>query len=138
MQIANYLHFNGQCEEAFQLYAKVLGGKIAALFTHGGTPVASQVPAEWHSKVMHAHLAFGDQAILGTDVPPSMYQKPTGFSVSVSVKDPAEAERIFTALSDGATITMAIQQTFWSPRFGMLTDRFGIPWMINTDQPMPQ
>jgi PhnB protein len=133
MQVNPYLHFNGQCEEAFQLYAQLLGGKIEMIMPHAGTPAEGHVPPEWRAKIMHAHLNVGGQAILGTDVPPGMYSEPKGYSVSIQVKDPAEAKRIFTGLAEGGTVKMPIEQTFWSPAFGMVVDRFGIPWMVNTE-----
>ena len=134
MQMNPYLFFDGQCEEAFKFYAKLLGGKIVAMMTHEGTPAADQVPAEWRSKIIHARLAVGDQLLMGSDAPPDHQERPQGFSVNVSVQNPAEAERIFHALVENGTATMPIAETFWAVRFGMLTDRFGIPWMINCEK----
>jgi len=134
MQLNPYFHFNGDCEAAFKFYEQVLGGKIESLISHEGMPGASQLPAEWRSKIMHARMLIGEQAIMGMDAPPDRYQKPQGFHASISVAEPAEAERIFYALAEGGTQTMPIQETFWSVRFGMLVDRFGIPWMINCEQ----
>lgn len=134
MQLNPYLVFNGQCEEAFKFYEKALGGKITGLMTHGNSPMASQVAPEWRDKIMHAHMTVGDDVLMGSDAPPQHFQKPQGFSVSIVVKTAEEAERIFAALSEKASIAMPLQQTFWSPRFGMLTDRYGIPWMVNCDQ----
>jgi PhnB protein len=134
MQLNPYLNFNGQCEAAFKFYEQCLGGKIEAMFTHENTPMADKVPPEWRKKIMHARLAVGDQAFMGSDAPPEHYEEPKGFSVTISTTDPAEAERIFHALAEGGTVRMPIQQTFWAARFGMLVDRFGIPWMINCEQ----
>jgi PhnB protein len=134
MEISPYLNFDGQCAAAFKLYEKVLGGKIVGLQTHGESPMAEQVPPEWRSKVLHARLEVGKAVLMGSDVPPPHYVKPQGFGVSLSVDKPEEAERIFNALADGATVQMPIQKTFWSVRFGMLVDRFGIPWMVNCNQ----
>jgi len=134
MKVNPYLVFNGQCEAAFKFYEKCLGGKIEAMFTHGETPAAPHVPPEWHKKIMHVHLTIGDESLMGSDAPPDRYQKPQGFSVSLQIKEPADAERVFHALAENAAVTMPIQQTFWSVRFGMLTDRFGIPWMVNCEQ----
>ncbi len=75
---------------------------------------------------------------MGSDPPPERYQAPQGFSVSLSVKDPAETERIFNELAEGGTVHMPVQKTFWSARFGMLVDRFGIPWMLNCEQAATQ
>ena len=131
MKVNSYLSFNGNCEEAFKTYEKILGGKIIALLPHEGTPAEAHVPAEWRKKIMHARLEIGDQALMASDAPPEHFQKPQGFSVSIDVKDPAEAERIFRALGENGKINMPIAETFWALRFGMLVDRFGIPWMVN-------
>ena len=134
MKLNPYLVFNGQCEAAFKFYEKCLGGKIEAMFTHGETPAAQHVPPEWHKKIMHVHLAIGNESLMGSDAPPDRYEKPQGFSVSLQIKDPADAERVFHALAENGTVQMPIQQTFWSVRFGMLVDQFGIPWMVNCEQ----
>ncbi len=134
MQLNSYLHFNGDCEAAFKFYEQCLGGKIETMIPHEGTPIADQVPAEWRSKIMHARLVVGDQVLMGMDAPPDRYQKPRGFTVNIGVTDSAEAERIFRALAENGMVTMAIGETFWAVRFGMLTDRFGIPWMVNCEK----
>jgi PhnB protein len=131
MKLNTYLVFDGRCEEAFQFYAKVFGGEVKTLIRHGGTPAEQFVPPDWLSKVMHAEVTVGNTMLMGSDAPPDRYQPMGGFSVSVQVDQPAEAERIFGALADGATVRMPIQETFWAQRFGMLVDRFGTPWMIN-------
>ena len=134
MQIHPYLLFKGDCEQAFQYYEKALGGKIEAMIRHEGTPAEAHVSSEWRRKIMHARLAVGDQALMGSDAPLERFERPQGFSVSLQVKSPAEAERVFNSLAEGGTVRMPLQQTFWSARFGMLVDRFGIPWMINCEQ----
>lgn len=133
MQLNPYLHFNGRCEEAFKLYEKVLGGKIEVMLPHEGTPAAEHVPPEWKKKIMHARLNIGDQVLMASDAPPGHYHQPQGFTVSISIKDPAEAERIFKALADKGKVTMPLDRTFWAQRFGMLVDQFGIPWMVNCE-----
>ena len=135
MHLHTYLVFKGQCEEAFRFYERCLGGKIEMMMTHGEAPTAEQVPPEWRSKVMHTRLVVGDQALMGSDAPPAHYEEPKGFSVSLGVDDAAEAERIFHALAESGTVRMPLQETFWALRFGMLVDRFGIPWMINCERP---
>jgi PhnB protein len=134
MQLSPYLTFNGQCEAAFRFYEQCLGGKIETMMPHEGTPAAEHVPAEWRKKIMHAHMRVGDNVLMGTDAPPDRFQELKGFSVSLQIKDPAEAERIFHALATNGTVRMPIQQTFWSVRFGMLVDQFGVPWMVNCEQ----
>ncbi len=133
MQINPYLLFSGQCEEAFRFYEELLGGKIQVMKTYEETPAGGQAPANWHKKILHARMAIGSQILMGSDPPPGREPRPQGFSVSISVDEPAEAERIFHGLAAGATVAMPIQETFWAKRFGMLTDRFGIPWMINCE-----
>ena len=134
MQLNPHLHFNGQCEAAFKFYEKCLGGKIEVMMTHEGMPATEQVPAEWRSKIMHARLVVDKQVFMGMDAPPDRFQKPQGFHLNIGVKDPAEAERLFNALAEDGKVQMPLQQTFWAIRFGMLVDRFGIPWMVNCEQ----
>ena len=133
MQITPYLTFNGNCAEAFRFYAESLGGTIEMMMSHGESPIAAQVPKEWHSAIMHARLKVGDAVLMASDAPPEQGQTPEGFSVSLGVDTPAEAERIFEALAEGGTVRMPLQQTFWAARFGMVVDRFGIPWMVNCE-----
>jgi PhnB protein len=135
MQLNNYLTFNGDCETAFKFYERCLGGKIEMMMSHGDSPMADQTPAEWRSRIMHARMSLGKDTLMGSDAPPNLYQRPAGFSVSLILDSPAEAERIFQALAENGEVRMPIQQTFWSVRFGMVTDRFGIPWMVNCEQP---
>jgi PhnB protein len=133
MEFNPHLNFNGQCEEAFKLYEKCLNGKIEFMMMNEQSPMAGKMPPELAKKIMHATLRFGNQVIMGADAPPQHYQKPQGFSVCISVKDVAEAERIFEELSTGGAVRMPLEKTFWAERFGMFTDRFGTPWMINCE-----
>jgi len=134
-EVNAYLVFNGDCEAAFEFYEKCLGGKIEMAMTHGDSPMSEQVPAEWRKKIMHARMTVGNTVLMGSDAPPDHYEEPKGFSLSLGIKDPAEAERLFNELSAGGKVQMPLQQTFWAAKFGMLVDRFGIPWMINCEQP---
>jgi PhnB protein len=131
MQINTYLTFSGNCAEAFQFYARLLGGKVEDSLTFAGTEAEGYVPADWRSKVMHSQMRIGDNVLMGSDAPPAMAQKPQGFSVSIQISDVAEGERIFNAFAEGGQVTMPFAKTFWAERFGMVTDRFGIPWMVN-------
>jgi PhnB protein len=135
MQLNPYLLFNGNCEEAFNFYAKCLGGKIVAIARYEGSPMGQSVPPEWSKKVMHARLTFGNAVLMGSDPPPGHQDAMKGFQVNINVSDPAEAERVFHALAENGTVRMPIQKTFWAIRFGMLTDQFGTPWMVNCEQP---
>lgn len=134
MQLNPCLLFDGRCEEAFKFYAECLGGKIEAMMPHAGTPAEKQCSPEWRDKILHASLKVDGQVLMGSDAPPQYYEKPQGFSVSIQLTDPVAAERIFKALVEQGTVKMPFQETFWAHRFGMLVDRFGIPWIINCDK----
>ena len=133
MKIHPYLNFDGRCEAAFNFYAKLMGGKLELKMTFAQAPPEMGSHADWKDKIMHARLVIGDQVILGSDAPPSRYNKPAGTFVSLSLKDPAEGKRIFDGLSTGGQTLMPFSKTFWSPGFGMCTDQFNIPWMINCE-----
>jgi PhnB protein len=117
MPVNPYLFFNGQCEAAFKFYAQCLGGKIISMMTVADTPVKDQTPPDRQGTIIHARMMIGDSVLMASDAPPERYQPPAGFSVTLMVDDPKEAE------------------TFWALRFGMLVDRFSIPWMINCEKP---
>ena len=134
MKLNAYLNFNGQCEAAFKFYEKCLNGKIDSLHRYEGSPMANDIPQAERNHVMHVRLIAGDQVLMGSDAPGNRYETPRGFSVTLNTGNPAEAERVFSALSENAKIHMPIQQTFWAARFGMLVDQFGTPWMVNCEQ----
>jgi PhnB protein len=131
MQVNPYLSFDGQCEAAFKFYERCLGGQLGTIFRYAGTPLADQVPADWNDKVMHGSLTVGEQVLMGADVAPNSYEAPKGFSLSIEIKSTTEAERIFHELGKDGTVVLPLEKTFWAARFGMLVDRFGIPWQIN-------
>ena len=131
MRLNPYLMFNGQCEAAFRFYETCLRGKISMLMTYGHSPLAGETPSDWHKKIMHATLAFGEHILQGSDVLPENYRKPQGFSVMLNLDAAAEADRIFNTLSEMGTIEIQLQESFWASRFGMLIDQFGTPWTIN-------
>lgn len=134
MKINAYLHFDGQCEAAFKFYEQCLGGKIVFKMTYGESPMADQSPPGWRDKIMHVRLMVKDQVLMGADAPPDRYEAPKGFSMSLNLTDATEAERIFNALKEKGTVVMPLQETFWAERFGMLSDQFSIPWMINCEK----
>lgn len=134
MKLNIYLNFDGRCKEAFEFYQQCLGGTIEAMTTHAETPMGENVSDDWRDRIMHARLVVGDQVLMGADMPPDNHEQHGGFSVSLQVEDPEEAERIFHALAEHGTIEMPINETFWAERFGMLVDRFGVPWMVNCDK----
>jgi PhnB protein len=129
------LAFKGQCEEAFTLYEQCLNGTIAFKLTWGDSPMAAEAPPGWAGKIYHSTLKVGDTVITGGDVAPDRYVQPKGFSIVLEMDDPAAAERVFQALADNGRIEMPLQETFWAARFGVLVDRFNIPWTINCERP---
>jgi len=134
MKITTYLTFKGQCAEAFAFYAETLGGEIIFSQTFGESPMKDMFPGD-EDLIMHATLHIGDQEIMGADAPPSRYTKPAGFGVTIASSDLARIERIFNAFADGGEVDMPLQETFWAPKFGIVTDRFGTPWMLNGETP---
>ncbi len=133
-EITPHLVFCGQCEEAFRFYERVLGGEIITMLTYGNSPVAEQVPLEWRHKILHASLTLSGAALTGADVLPEQYQRPQGFYVLLGIDEPEDAERVFGALAQEGAVGMPIQQTFWSVRFGVVVDRFGVPWEVSCGQ----
>jgi PhnB protein len=134
-ELTAYISFKGDCEEAFRFYEEVLGAKPGLMFRYADSPVADVVPPGWDTRIMHGSITIGAQRLEGADVPPERYEESKGFSLSLNVPTAREAERLFAELSDGGRIVYAIEKTFWSERFGMVVDRFGIPWMINCETP---
>jgi PhnB protein len=134
MRANAYLNFNGQCEKAFRFYAEAMGGAIDQMVNFENSPMADQMPPEARKMIIHASMRIGDTVLMASDAPGDRYQKPQGFSVSLIVDTTAEAERVFAALSSGGEVRMALQRTFFAARFGMLTDKFGIPWMVNCEK----
>ena len=132
MEIQPYLYFNGRCEEAVEFYRRVLGAKVEMLMHFGESPEPPEpgrLPPGMDKKVMHAAIRIGDSMVLMTDGPTA---EPgfRGFSLSLSLADAAAVERIFTGLADGGAVRMPLEKTFFAPRFGMLTDRFGVGWTV--------
>jgi PhnB protein len=135
MKINPYLIFNGDCEAAFTFYAQCLQGTLEVMMTFGESPARDHTPANCHNLIIHTRLAVGDQAIMGSDTTPDRPSSGiSGCSISLNVDSIAEAERVFKALSDQGSIQMPLEATFWAARFGMLTDRFGVSWMVNCEK----
>ena len=135
MKIVTSLSFRGECREAFEFYARVLGGEITAAMPYGDAPPGMPVGPQYKDWLMHCWLQVGDQAIMGYDSPPEFAppidQLKNGFDVTLHTEDAAEARRWFDALSEGGKAVMPFGETFWSPGFGALVDKFGVPWMVN-------
>lgn len=136
MKIVTSLSFQGQCREAFEFYARLLGGTVTAAIPFGDGPPDMPIDAKYKDWLMHCWMEVGDQALMGADMPPEFapnIDKPkNGFDVTFHTEHPAEARRVFDALAEGGRVVMPFGETFWSPGYGALTDKFGIPWMINT------
>jgi PhnB protein len=137
MQMNPYLSFRGDCEAAFKLYERCLGAQVRGAFRYSGSPMANDVPTDWQDKIMHGTLMIGEQLLMGGDVPPERYEAPRGFSLSLQIQSIDDADRIFRELGSEGTVLVPLEKTFWAARFGMVVDRFGIPWMINCEESEP-
>ena len=126
-----HLTFRGECRTAFRFYERVFGARLETLLTYGEAPGGHDVPEEMYDKILHATLCIGDYALFGADVPLDEYAPPGGFAVTVDIDDADEARRIFDALAERGTVRLPLQEMFWSPAFGIVVDRFNVPWEIN-------
>jgi PhnB protein len=131
-QLHAYLSFNGNCAEAMKYYARVLGAKVETQITYGEVPAGEAPPPGHSDKIMHAHLVHEDFSLMAGDIPPGLpYVGVQGVMLTLTFNTVAEAQRVFAALADGGQVQMPMGETFWAEQFGMLTDRFGVPWGIN-------
>jgi PhnB protein len=135
MQVQPYLFFDGRCEEAVEFYRKALGAEIVTLMRYKESPDPAMCPAGSEDKVMHMSLRIGDTAMFASDGRCQGRPSFQGFSLTLSAANDAEAERLFTALSDGGQVQMPLTKTFFSSRFGMVADRFGVSWMVLVPKP---
>ena len=127
-----YLFFGGRCEEAIEFYRKSLNAEVAMLVRFKEAPEPQrEMPECFEDKIMHASLKIGDTVLMASDGRCDGQANFEGFSLSITVPDEAEAQRVFAALGEGGLITMPLEKTFWAPKFGMLTDRFGVGWMVS-------
>jgi PhnB protein len=134
VQLEPYLFFHGRCEEALNFYARCLGGEIVGLNRFGGSPMEGDVDAGWRDKIMHASLVAGDVKFMASDGRPG--SPPDGqddVALSLATGDAAEGERVFNALADGGSVDRPLADAFWGGKFGALTDRFGVQWMVSVD-----
>jgi PhnB protein len=134
MLVQNYLSFEGRCEEAIEFYKRAVGAEVQMLMRFKDSPEppppGSAKPGT-ENKIMHASFRIGDTVLMASDGDCGGKGEFKGFGLALSVKDAAEADNAFNALADGGQVTLPLTKTFWSPRFGMLTDRFGVSWMVN-------
>ncbi len=135
MKLSPYLMFEGNCREAFTAYQAILGGRIEAMMDHRGTPAEAHVPPEWLDKILHACLVLDGQMLMASDAPPGRSDGRCAASRCRSTCRRWPRPSASSPRSEGATIQMPMEETFWSPRFGMLRDRFGTNWMIGADMP---
>jgi PhnB protein len=133
MKVVPYLNFDGNCREAFEFYHQVFGGEPPTVLTHEDVPM-DNLPDELKDKALHAHYEFDGQVIMGSDTPPDGYATPQGIHVSLQLSNNDKARVIYESLSRDGTITMPIGQQPWGALFAMFTDRFGIQWMINSEE----
>ncbi len=136
--IQPYLFFNGNCEQAVDFYRKALGAEVEMMMRFKESPEPhppGMLAPGWEDKVMHSSLRIGQTTVMASDGCGTEKSAFDGFSLSLAVATEAEADRAFAALADGGQVRMPLAKTFWSPRFGMLQDRFGIGWMISVTSP---
>jgi PhnB protein len=129
-----YITFTGNCEEAINFYKDKLGGEILYIQRYGDSPMKGMGP---DNAIMHCTIKIADSVIMASDNMSKEHPTIVGNNISLTMgsKDPSEAETMFEKMSDGATVIMPMQETYWAERFGMLTDKFGINWMFNCDKP---
>ncbi len=129
-----YLFFNGRCEEAVKFYQKALGAEVEMMMRYKESPEPpppGRLPPGFENKIMHASFRVGDTTVMASDGCSADKPGFEGFSLSVSVGSESEANKVFAALADGGQVRMPLAKTFWSPRFGMVEDRFGVGWMVS-------
>ena len=135
MQVQPYLHFFGRCEEAVEFYRTALGASAIELLRFKDAPEPpppGALPPGFENKIMHGTFRLGDTTLMVSDGNSASPAERHGFALTLTVQSAAEADRLFNALADGGQVRMPLGKTFWSPRFGMVADRFGVAWLINT------
>jgi PhnB protein len=130
MQVQPYLFFDGRCEEAAEFYRRALGAEVVSLVRFKDSPDPTMVAPGSEDKVMHMRLRFGDTIVFASDGRCQGKANFQGFSLSLTVSNEADADRLFASLADGGQAQMPLTKTFFSPRFGMVADRFGVSWII--------
>ena len=130
MQVQPYLFFDGRCDEALEFYKNAVGAKVGMLMRFKDAPDQTGITPGSENKVMHAQFEIGDTVVMASDGHNSGQPKFEGFSLAVSANSEAEAERLFNALGEGGKVTQPLTKTFFSPKFGMLADKFGVHWMV--------
>jgi PhnB protein len=134
MQVQPYLFFDGRCEEAVEFYKKAVGARVERLMRWKDCPDQNSCAPQNADKVMHSHVMIGDTAVLMSDGNAKGKPDFKGFALTISAKTEAEADKLFGALSDGGQVQMPLTKTFFSPKFGMCADKFGVGWMVMVDR----
>jgi len=130
MKMNVHLNFQGNCSEAFDFYKNVFQAKESFAMKYSEAPAGMPVPPDWKDKILHTSIPLGGGLLMGCDAPPGTSAQLGGFQVCVESTDEAEVKRIYEALKEGGSIQMPMSPTFWSPMFGMCTDKFGVAWMV--------
>ena len=136
MKVQAYITFGGRCEEALEFYKKSIGAEVTSLMRWKETPdAAMKPPPGYEEKVMNAAFRIGETQLMADDGMGPKQPEFKGMSLVIEVADDAEAKRVFTALGQDGSVQMPLMKTFWTSSFGMLTDKFGVPWMVNVEAP---
>lgn len=130
MSLSFHIDYNGDCEEAFNFYAEYLGGRLGTILKVADSPIPASATRPGHH-IVHANICIDGVELAGADVEESKYRKPTGFYVLLGVDSQEKVDSYFSALQAHGQIILAPQRTFWSPRYAIVIDRFGVPWKIN-------
>ena len=138
MNVQAYVTFGGRCEEALEFYKKSVGAEVTALMRWKESPdAAMKPPPGYEEKIMHANFRIGETQLMADDGLGDKAAEFKGMTLAIEAADDAEAKRVFTALGEGGNVSMPLMKTFWTSSFGMLTDKFGVPWMVNVTAPKP-
>ena len=136
MKVQAYITFDGRCEEALEFYKKSIGAEVTGLMRWKESPdAAMKPPPGYEEKIMNAAFRIGETQLMADDGMGGKGSEFKGMTLVIEVADDAEAQRVFTALGEGGSVTMPLMKTFWTSSFGMLTDKFGVPWMVNVEAP---
>ena len=136
MKVQAYINFGGRCEEALEFYKKSIGAKVTSLMRWKGSPDKDmKVPSGYEEKIMNAAFRIGETQLMADDGMAGQEAEFKGMTLVIEVADDAEAKRVFTALGEGGSVQMPLMKTFWTSSFGMLIDKFGVPWMVNAEAP---
>lgn len=130
-----YLNFDGNCRQAMKFYERCLGGELHLM---PFSETQGDYPKEAKDRIMHAHLSKGPVVLMASDIMPGMkFERGSNFSICIDAESAQELEKLFSSIGENGKVTMALQDTFWGARFGMVTDQFGINWMFNFEKPKP-